>query len=95
MTCSDETSHLWRWIPSHCEPSMRAYLELGRPVGSFLQAVIANDLMDAAFRADDENAASLRDYALLLRNVFPDAAYGSRHAYTAWVGQKGLSGDGA
>ncbi len=94
---TDEARRLWAAIPGHCEPGLRAYLSLGRPTGSFLRAVISNDFMDAALRADSENIAQLRTYALLLKYAFPDAAHGSRKRYDAWVearGTEGLAGDG-
>ncbi len=94
---TEEARKLWAGIPGHCEPSMRAYLMRGQPVGSFLQAVLSNDLMDAAFRADSGNIAQLRTYALLLMGVFPDEAHGSRQKYNAWIesgGTEGTTGDG-
>lgn len=79
-------------VPSHCEPGMRAYIEVGQPVGNFLRAVISNDLMDAAARADGTNLHRLRDYALFLHNEAPSGCYGSPDAYRSWVRQDGLEG---
>ena len=36
------------------------------PLGGFLTAVVKNDLMEAAFRADDVNKRALKIYALFL-----------------------------
>jgi len=41
------------------------------PLGSFLSAVVRNDLCEACFRADDVNRRALYLYALFLANKIP------------------------
>ena len=43
----------------------------GRPLGSFLTAVVKNDLIDACGRADDINVSVLSIYAKFLFNKVP------------------------
>ena len=42
-----------------------------RPIGSFLTAVVKNDLLMACLRADDVNRKALFLYALFLSNKIP------------------------
>ncbi len=78
--------------PTNIRPDIRAaldrYAEHGLPVGDFLQAVLANDLMDAIGRADDYNRATLYDICCYVHNDMPSACHGSRQAYREWVAAK-------
>jgi len=51
--------HIWKW-----------YYE-DRPLGSFLSAVVRNDLLEAIFKADDINAKALKLYAYFLTWEMP------------------------
>lgn len=79
-------------IPDHCRESLRAYVEHGRPVGSFLHAILANNLVGAFSYADDENAARIKDYAEWLWNEAPGDSWGSDETYRAWLERGGLQG---
>lgn len=72
--------------------SLVAYVQTGRPVGDFLQAVIANDLRNAVNYADDENLQNLPAYIGYLVNKVPGTCWGSREAYKAWIDHAGLKG---
>jgi hypothetical protein len=72
-------------IPSHMVERLRAYIELGHPMGDFLQAVISNDLREACSRADDTNCHILPAYIVYLFNEAPAPCWGSREKYEAWV----------
>ncbi len=58
-------------LPEHMREGMRRYIEKGAEVGSFLMAVLSNDLMEAAGRADHINLERLADYAHFLYNYAP------------------------
>ena len=79
-------------IPAHCQDSMKAYVETGRPVGGFLTAVLSNDFMEAFAAADEVNSRCIRQYALFLYNEAPPACYGSRKTVMAWIERGGLAG---
>lgn len=64
-------------IPNHMLESLEAYVETHRGVGSFLAAVIRNDLADAVARADDENLPNLPAYIGWLYNKAPMSCWGS------------------
>ena len=78
-------------IPLHCRASMRAYIEQGVPLGAFLSAVVANDLVLSALYADNDNINRLKDYARFLQSEAPPEAWGSTKAYQKWVKRGGLN----
>ena len=75
-------------LPAHMRAPMRAYIEEGRPVDSFLAAILALDFAGAARHADDINQGYLFDYAAFLRNEAPAGCWGSREMVTAWIATK-------
>jgi hypothetical protein len=81
------TFHGYR-IPPHMGEALDAYIAEGRPVGNFLEAVIANDLLDAVTRADNGNLANLPAFMGWLYNEAPRSAWGSRERYDAWLAAK-------
>lgn len=72
-------------IPEHCRESVRQYMEWHVPVGRFLMAVFANDLMDALGRADHINEEALPNYGKFLYNHAPPASWGSPEKVKEWV----------
>lgn len=72
-------------IPEHMRTGLVEYVILHRPVGGFLQAVISNDLRNAALRADLANLPLLRVYVLWLTWNAPGNCWGSREAYEQWT----------
>lgn len=73
--------------PEHLAESLRAYLEHGRPLGSFLEAVVSNDLIDAVARADSVNMRLLPEIVAFVYTHFParGVCHGSREIYATWV----------
>lgn len=82
----------WSGIPHHCRETIRLYVMRGVPMGSFCTAVFANDFMEAAGRADDENQRALFAYARFLYNSAPSPCKGSYEAVEAWIAQGGIAG---
>lgn len=64
--------------------SLGRYVSHGILPGSFLQAVLANDLLDAIGRADDWSLAHLKDIAQHVYNRLPADCHGSRLAVAKW-----------
>lgn len=60
-------------IPDDIRASLDAYVrgEHPYPFGSFVTAVLANDLVGALGQADDENRANIFEYASYLYNEMP------------------------
>lgn len=74
-----------RKLPAHLRPGLRAYLVDRQPTGTFLRAVLVNDLNGAVLRADPVSFQALRDIVRLLYNYAPAQSHGSYEAVTAWL----------
>lgn len=68
--------------------SLQAYVDNGRPVGSFLQAVLENDLEWAFIRADLECTINMRDIVAYCYTKLPAGCRGSRQAVAEWFKKK-------
>jgi hypothetical protein len=74
-----------QWIRPEMIEALRRYVEMRCPVGGFLTAVLSNDLMNAAGKADDGNFNALGAYCAYLYNHMPAACHGSREKVAAWL----------
>ena len=68
--------------PENLKESLRAYAE-GRPTGSFLRAVLENDLGIAVLRGDEQNKKLLPEIYAFMVDVVPSFARGSKAAVKA------------
>jgi hypothetical protein len=66
------------------EPVAR-YLENKIPPGSFLSAVICNDLREACGRADMLSRVQLFDLVVWFYNYAPSNSWGSPEKFEAWL----------
>lgn len=71
-------------IPEYMHESIIAYMETGRPVGSFLSAVLNNDLRLAIWNADNNNKHRLFEYVLFFYNHCPVGSWGHENATRDW-----------
>ena len=81
----------YRTIPTHMQDAARRYIEDGIMPGSFLEAVLANDLLGAITRADHINRALLSSYHDFLVTI-PMSAKGSYEAVHMWCKHNGMRG---
>jgi hypothetical protein len=60
-------------IPAHIKAELLSYRQGNHPYpfGSFLTAVLANDLVGAVAKADDNNRRIISEYAAFLYNEMP------------------------
>ncbi len=65
--------------------SVDLYILRGVPVGSFLEAVISNDLREAMGRADEGSRANLFGLVRYLHNDCPGGCWGSPERYSEWM----------
>ena len=72
-------------IPGHMFGAAKRYIMHGIPPGSFLTAVICNDLREAFARADDENVAAIHGWVKFFYNYAPSGCWGSPDAYREWI----------
>ncbi len=68
--------------------SLQLYVNKGCPTGSFLQACLENDLLEAAMRADSVNRLMLHEIAGYIYHELPGQCHGSRERVAAWLKQK-------
>lgn len=78
-------------LPQHMCDEMQRYIDHGIMPGSFLTAVLSNDLMGALGRADEINIHALPNYGRFLYNHAPCGCFGSAELVRAWAGKGGLN----
>lgn len=76
-------------IPERMQAALRRYVLEGLQPGSFLTAVICNDLRNAVFQADDDNYPLLKLYLQWLYNVAPAPCWGSYDKMQNWMRERG------
>lgn len=64
-------------VPEHMHDGIVLYLLHGYQPGSFMTAVLENDLKEACMRADDENRRAIYQHVAFLYNYAPSNAWGS------------------
>lgn len=72
-------------IPDHMHYALILYIDKRIKPGSFLLAVLSNDLADAVGRADDTNIYCLRNYVRFLKWEVPYNSWGSPTAVQDWL----------
>ena len=75
-------------IPEHMAQGLDLYINEGIEPGSFLMAVLCNDLMEACGRADHINIRNLPAYCGYLYNEAPPQCFGSPAKVEAWIKAK-------
>ena len=77
-------------LPDYMVGGLVRYFNNRIPPGSFLTAVLSNDLMEAASCADDNNRQYLFQYCMLLYNNAPGRpnGWGSPEAVATWLGEE-------
>lgn len=82
----------WGLIPEHMHDGVRRYVMNGEAIGGFLTAIMANDFMESAIRADHMNLVALQGWATFLYNSVPASGRGSREIVKAWQAAGGING---
>ena len=72
-------------LPHHLIPGLARYLVGGIAPGSFLRAVLENDLTDTVLSADASSLSSLRELIHYLLEFAPAAAWGSPGLVEMWI----------
>jgi hypothetical protein len=83
----DAIEKAYEMLPGHMAQALIEYFELGRPVGHFLSAVLANDLVGAFAHADHVNKPLIGKYIDWLYWYPPGRPFGwgSHEAVEKWV----------
>jgi hypothetical protein len=71
-------------VPDHLRAGLVRYFSDGIMPGSFLQAVLCNDLIEAVRRADPSSRSALPSLIDFLMMHAPAQAWGSRERVLAW-----------
>ena len=79
-------------LPAHMRDGTRRYVEQGIPPGSFLEAVLCNDLKGAFERADDINRFMMLQWVRWLVMEAPSVSQGSPEKVASWIRRGGLQG---
>ena len=82
----------WSLIPEHMQSGLKLYIEEGIRPGSFMEAVLCNDLAAAFGRADFVNRHRVLEYVQFLYSYAPAECWHSMDAVEAWIEQGGLNG---
>lgn len=90
MTANRYTCQLFQDLPNG--DGLLRYVESGIPGGSFLTALLSNNLKETFARADDDNAVKIRQYVQWLYGYAPSGCWGSPERVTAWIKNGGLEG---
>ena len=72
-------------LPESVRHGVRLYIEEGVEPGSFLTAVICNDLRESVRCASEDNLAAIRDIVSWFWNEVSGSCWGSREAMRAWI----------
>lgn len=72
-------------IPAGIFEDMQAYVKYRQPPGSFLEAVLTNDLKGAVSRADPECGAALYQIVQWFYWEAPGNCWGSEERVKAWL----------
>lgn len=84
----DETNKLWTRVPDHLKGGLQRYLNHRLKPGSFLEAIITNDLYRAYRTADGESFHGLREVIEYLYWDAPSKSWGSVEKFEAWLALK-------
>jgi hypothetical protein len=71
-------------IPGHTQSAMESYVERKLYPGSFLTAVLSNNLVNAVSKADSSNLAALPLIVKFMYNRMPAACWGSEEKIHNW-----------
>ena len=74
--------------PNGLGPSIQRYIEHRIPFGSFMTAVVCNDLREACACADDDNKYLLFQIVQWFYNEAPHNCWGSKECVIAWLNPK-------
>lgn len=74
-----------RLIDNKLREALGRYVQDGIETGGFLRAVLENDLMEAANRADQINREELADIVQWVNDYCPPESWGSKAEVEAWL----------
>lgn len=82
----------WHLVPHHMRDGLILYVENGILPGSFMEAILENDLKGACARADIINRYRIFDIVSFCYGNLPSASWGHPQIVQNWVKHNGLHG---
>ena len=83
-------------VPVHMREAISNWIETASVhpgmMGSFLYALLTNDLMGVYANGDESNIDGMREWVMFLYNNAPSECYGSREKIICWHERGGLQG---
>lgn len=79
-------------IPEYTKEGIDQYVANHIPPGSFLRAVLENNLMEAMRQADEDNQIAIFDICTYIYNHVPFDCHGTKQKVKAWLAS-GISPD--
>lgn len=71
-------------IPETTRETIDNWVKFALPPGSFVEAVLCNDLQEAFACADDENIAALHSIVAYVYNRIPGTCWGNADRFRNW-----------
>lgn len=75
-------------VPAHTQGVLIRYIENRYDPGSFLTAVLSNDLFGAVWRADRENLQALENICRFIYSDMPADSWGSPERVAGWLDRR-------
>lgn len=75
-------------VPEHTRVALEDYFFYGYEPGSFVTAVLCNDLMGTVNRCDHINRECIVDIAKWIMHNAPSSSWGSKQAVANWLADK-------
>ena len=85
---TDDWTFREQTIPKYMREGIERYVNHGIPPGSFLTAIICNDLSEAVANADVLNMGLIPVYTAWFYNEAPSTCWGSLEKMNAWMHYK-------
>lgn len=87
-----ENDMTYRHIKQDTIETINLYVTHGLPPGSFVSAVLANDLMGAFSKADEKNMIAMLPIVTYIYNEIPGNCHGSYERVKQWIDDGGING---
>ncbi len=75
-------------IPEYTKEAINKFVKYGLPPGSFITAVLENNLSQAFAYADETNTLYLKDIVMYVHWEIPGTCHGSPEAVRNWLARK-------
>ena len=76
---------LYTSMPNRLREAIIRYVDNGMPTGSFLEAVLRNNLFKACKSADSESQEKLFQITYFILHVVPVVCRGSKNEFNTWI----------